>query len=121
VKVFWQNDRCINHKRMSLHRIMIRPPEQLNILNLAQKRSPMVYDQRKETGAACDSCSAILYQLGIGFRALNPGYHFGGVGQRSMSANSPWVLSNSSYSLLLNPLRFILYQSTRAGVREWPH
>ena len=72
-----QNDRRINLKLMALHHIPKRSPQQPNILRLAQKRSPMMRHQREKIGAARYSGSAVLHRLNLGFRALNPSYHFG--------------------------------------------
>jgi hypothetical protein len=48
VQMLRQNDCRINLKRMSLHRIPERPSEQINRIRFAQKRSPMVRNQRKK-------------------------------------------------------------------------
>jgi hypothetical protein len=52
VQMLRQNDRRINLKRMPLHHIPKRSPQQPNILRLTQKRSPMMRHQRKKIGAA---------------------------------------------------------------------
>jgi hypothetical protein len=69
MKVLRQDHRRINLKRMSLHHIPKRLPQQINRISLTQKRSPMMGDQRKKESSARYFGSAILHGLGLGFRA----------------------------------------------------
>jgi hypothetical protein len=69
MKVLRQNHRRINLKRMSLHHIPKRLPQQINRISFTQKRSPMMGNQRKKTGAPRYFSPTILHGFGFGFRA----------------------------------------------------